>query len=255
MKILQPGFAIGSVGTPDMASQTRYVWAAPVKRQTPLHAQPAATSSHVWAWRYAMPPIVMRRTVRFVMRPAVPMQLPRLLGRSSRATTSAEKAQAPQPLQSKAPPKGEPPVKCVATTPMSDPGQAIPEPGVATAPAPQTPLPPLELVYPNGQPVSFGPANPFLDEAEGEDQQAQEAQTSQAHTMEEEDEESTEEPPPPPPRPPEASKAEPAQFGQAELDALLAEVEALGLKLPEKPKGEAQAGQGRGEGGGGGGVR
>ena len=70
------------------------------------------------------------------------------------ATSSPRKAvmgNAPEPPKNpktKAPPKGEPPMICVAATPVRHPSKTtIPETGVATPPAQQAPLPPPELEH------------------------------------------------------------------------------------------------------------
>eukprot|EP00439_Symbiodinium_sp_Y106_P018254 s6344_g2.t1 len=252
-----------------MASQTLCVWAAPVKRQMPLHAQPG-TSTYVWAWPSA--PIVVR-PLRIIARPVAPaqLQLPHLLGRRSWAmspeppknpkTKAPPKgelrmicvpaqlqlphllgrrswAMSPEPPKNpktKAPPKWELPMICVAATPVRRPSKTtIPETGVAAPPAQQAPLPPPELEHTKGAPVSFCPETPGLTQG-GEE----------AHEQKKEDEEeANDEPQNPSPRPAEAAKAEPphAQFGEAELEAFLADLAALGIKVPEKPKGEAEVG-------------
>ena len=141
MKLLKPGFAREPTHA-HMASQTLCVWAAPVKRQMPLHAQPG-TSTYVWAWPSA--PIVVR-PLRIIARPVAPaqLQLPHLLGRRSWAMSP----EPPKNPKTKAPPKGELRMICVAATPVRRPSKTtIPETGVATPPAQQAPLPPSELEH------------------------------------------------------------------------------------------------------------
>ncbi|CAE6967727.1 unnamed protein product [Symbiodinium sp. CCMP2592] len=208
-----------------MASQSRCVWAAPVRRQMPLHAQPG-TSTYVWPWPSA--PIVVRRTIRIVARPVAPVQvqLPHLLGRRSWATSP----EPPKNPKTKAPPKGEPPMICVAATPVRHPSKpAIPE-TAATPPAHQAPVPPPEPEHAKGPPVSFCPETPEGGEED--------------HEQKKEDEEANDEPQNPSPRLAEAAKAEPphAQFGEAELEALMADLAAMGIQVPEKPEGEAEVG-------------
>ncbi|CAE7042174.1 unnamed protein product [Symbiodinium sp. CCMP2592] len=221
-----------------MASQTRCVWAAPVRRQMPLHAQPG-TSTYVWPWPSA--PIVVRRTIRIVARPVAPaqVQLPHLLRRRSWATSP----EPPKNPKTRAPPKGEPPMICVAATPVRHPSKpAIPE-TAATPPAHQAPVPPPEPEHAKGPPVSFFPETPEGGE-EDHEQKKEDEETAEDHEQKKEDEEANDEPQHPSPRLAEAAKAEPphAQFGEAELEALMADLAAMGIQVPEKPKGEAEVG-------------
>ena len=165
-----------------------------MKRQMPLHAQPG-TSTYVWAWPSA--PIVVR-PLRIIARPVAPaqLQLPHLLGRRSWAMSP----EPPKNPKTKAPPKGELRMICVAATPVRRPSKTtIPETGVATPPAQQAPLPPPELEHTKGPPVSFGPETPGLTQG-GEEAHEQ---------KKEEEEEANDEPQNPSPRPAEAAKAEP----------------------------------------------